>query len=147
MTDLAFSPDNQRLAASSSDGTIQVWTVATRHELFALRGHLGPVNSVCFSSDGKRIASASSDRTVKLWDSRSGKEIWTFRGQKAGMGGIAFSPDGKNLAAVNGPTITIWSIEEPRVASGSLADQLKARAITESESSPRQPSIPSRDRP
>ena len=56
---MAFSPDGQRLASASHDGTVKVWDAATGQETLTLKGHTGVVSSVAFSPDGKRLASAS----------------------------------------------------------------------------------------
>ena len=68
---VAFSPDGQRLASASRDGTVKVWDVATGQESLTLKGHPLGVRSVAFSPDGRRIASTGVfDGLVKLWDAR-----------------------------------------------------------------------------
>jgi WD40 repeat protein len=68
--DLAFSPDCQRLATTSTDGTVAVWETKTGGPVFqALRGHTGAAMGVVFSPDGQRIATAGWDKTVRLWES------------------------------------------------------------------------------
>jgi WD40 repeat protein len=60
---VVFSPDGNTLASSGADGKIQLWDVATGHQLGKpLSGHAGEaalteVGSVMFSPHGKTLAS------------------------------------------------------------------------------------------
>ena len=65
---VSFSPDGKTLATGSSDGTVQLWDMATRKQLKTLIGHTDSVNGVSFSPDGKTLATGSSDGTILLWD-------------------------------------------------------------------------------
>ena len=66
---VAFSPDGATLAVATSDnGTVQLWDVATETNIATFSGHAAWVHSVAFSPDGTMLASASFDKTVQLWD-------------------------------------------------------------------------------
>ncbi len=106
---VAFSPDGQRLASASDDGTVKVWDATTGQETLTLRGHTNEVNAVAFSPDGQRLASASNDGTVKVWDATTGQETLTLTGHTTLVNSVAFSPDGQRLAsASNDGTVKLW---------------------------------------
>jgi WD40 repeat protein len=70
---LAFSPDGQLLASTSSDQTIRLWDTATWTPSGVFRGHGDEVETVAFSPDGKLLASGCKDGAVLLWNTRDAK--------------------------------------------------------------------------
>jgi WD40 repeat protein/serine/threonine protein kinase len=112
---LAYSPDGDRLATASWDGTVKVWDAADGRELLAFRGHNEPVLRVAFSPGGRRLASLSAG-TVKLWDASTGAELRTL-GAPDGLNryGLAYSPDGRYVAVTTQePAVIIWEAETGR---------------------------------
>jgi eukaryotic-like serine/threonine-protein kinase len=99
---VTYNPDGSVLLDDSRDATVKVWDLATRREVFTLKGHTGLINGVVFSPDGSRLASAGADQTVKVWDAATGREMLTLRGHTGGVNGVAFSPDGSRLASASG---------------------------------------------
>lgn len=69
---LAWSPQGDRLASASLDGTVRVWDVTSRQALHVLAGHADWVFSVAWSPDGARLVSGGADDSVRLWDVRDG---------------------------------------------------------------------------
>src|SRR5207302_361987 len=93
-------------------GEVKVWDAQTGQETLTLRGHTGPVYSVCLSPDGKRLASASQDQTVKVWDAQTGQETLTLKGHTHRVTSVAFSPDGKRLASASeDKTVRVWDAQ------------------------------------
>src|SRR5262249_37404371 len=108
MLGVALSPDGQRLAAGSLDGTVTVWDSASGRQAWTIRAHAHPARGVAVRPDGRRLASASWDGTVKLWAAATAKEAHRlpFGGEPASS--VTFSPDGRLLAAGTHGGAVLW---------------------------------------
>jgi WD40 repeat protein len=122
--DVAFSPNNSKIASGSRDKTIKIWDAATGGVENTLKGHTDWVTSVAFSPDGLRIASGSNDRTVRIWDAVNGKELELFKGPMGAIQEVVFLPDGRILASVSGTkVVSIFDMREVK------AHGLKAKPL------------------
>lgn len=65
--DAAISPDGKLLAAASSSGTIEIYSLETYELLNTLDLKTGPITQITFSHDGKFIISGSADGTVRFF--------------------------------------------------------------------------------
>jgi DNA-binding SARP family transcriptional activator len=63
---VAFSPDGERLAATTLLNEIYLWRVKDSALLLTCRGHANWIWSICFSPDGRLLASGSHDHTIRL---------------------------------------------------------------------------------
>jgi WD40 repeat protein/serine/threonine protein kinase len=97
---VAFSPDSKRLAASFPSGTppdfnngpLKVWDVQTGQELL----HAKDIGKITFSSDGKRLVGCyTRDGAAKVMDVQTGQELLSFKDSVGKT--IVFCPDGKRL--------------------------------------------------
>ncbi|MBN79462.1 MAG: hypothetical protein CMJ70_04920 [Planctomycetaceae bacterium] len=115
VSDLAFSPDGQRLAtAGAQDKSVKIWDLAIEREknVITLQGHDGDVNAAEFSPDGRLVASAGADKTIRLWDTAMGQEKFVLEGHTSPVLHLAFSPDGKRLVSASGKQVAILSSPE-----------------------------------
>ena len=68
------NPATPRLASSSNDGTVRVWSTTTRRTEYTLGGHSASVNVVKWGGSGGKkgvLYTASSDGTVRIWDAET----------------------------------------------------------------------------
>jgi WD40 repeat protein/serine/threonine protein kinase/tetratricopeptide (TPR) repeat protein len=108
---LAFSPDSQTLAGTSTKGFISLWNPADGKLQRVLSGHQGVVSDIRFSPDGLFLASASHDRTVRIWEMRYGGLERIIRGHLDIITSLAFSPDGDRLVTGSqDSTARIWDL-------------------------------------
>jgi WD40 repeat protein len=115
LEDIAWSPDNLRLATASRDGTANIWQFIGQQpsdDRLTLH-HAGPVWALAWSPDGKRIATASKDTTAKVWDPVTGKELLKFAHQ-SGVRSIAWSKDGKLAMGCIDGTLEVWNAGDNR---------------------------------
>jgi cytochrome c len=91
---LALSPDGERIASASWDGTVRIAALAGG-EPRILEGHQGQVNAVAFRPDG-RLVTAGYDGTVRTWPEGEGAPA--FRTLPTPLNALAVAPDGEILA-------------------------------------------------
>lgn len=102
MARVAFSPDGNRLAASTWEA-VHIWYVDDGVLGATLEGY-GGVNKVAFSPDGSLLASSAASGAIRLWDTSNGDlRLAAHDPSDLSYGlpvyAVAFSPDGKLLAS------------------------------------------------
>ena len=105
----ALSPNDELVAYGRTDGTINIWDVAslTQVKTFMAGGALG---SLAFSPDGTLIASGSYGE-VKLWDVESGDLIKTFTYPGDIAEYLVFNKDGTQLASSSWDNfVFVWDV-------------------------------------
>ncbi|KEP46581.1 putative vegetative incompatibility protein HET-E-1 [Rhizoctonia solani 123E] len=125
---VAISPDGNRIASGSAEGSVRVYDIHTGAVVAGpFQGHTVGIGSVAFSPDGRHIASGSYDQTVIVWDADTGR-IFTGPLQKHinAVCSVASSPDGKRLmSGSDDKTIIVWDTCTGAIALGPLAGHSK----------------------
>jgi WD40 repeat protein len=106
---IAISPDGKTVAASTDDGRIHRWSVATGDALPTIATGQGTVFAIAFAPDGTRLASGGEDGHVKLWNVADGSAVWTAGSVPGQVADVACSPDGGHVASVEGAAILLSS--------------------------------------
>jgi WD40 repeat protein len=108
VTDLAFSPDGQTIAATTANG-LKAWTLPERR--LAWTFGTGPYQALAWSPDGRFVA--ASGREVQIWRVADGALGSVLRGHTGIVDSIAWSPDGATLASAGrDQTIRLWAMRD-----------------------------------
>ena len=111
LSSVAFSPDGERIATASYDGTAKVWDVQSGKVQLTCQAHAGAVNSLAISPDGQLLATANEDHTAKIWTLTGGEVLRTLQGHSKPVEAVAFSPDGKRLVTAGADHLgVVWDL-------------------------------------
>jgi WD40 repeat protein len=83
ITDLVWTPDNQRVITSSKDCNLIMWDIESQKKMFfkgekfnrTMQGHFDEVLTCAISPNGKYLVSGGKDRIVRIWDLHNQKQI------------------------------------------------------------------------
>ncbi|MDA2933125.1 WD40 repeat domain-containing protein [Acidobacteria bacterium AH-259-D05] len=110
-TSYAFSSNGSWFLAGIADGTIRLFDVESRRELwrFQLEDF---VWSLALSPDRTRFLLGCSTK-VRLWDVESGREVMCFDGHNTSVHSVAFSPDAQYaLSGGKDSTLRLWKLPD-----------------------------------
>lgn len=67
ITSMAIHPQGRSVAVGMQSGETHIFALPALHRERSMKGHSGPVSSVCFAAGGYALISTSTDGTVRLW--------------------------------------------------------------------------------
>jgi WD40 repeat protein len=112
VSDLAFSSDNEWLAAASVNA-VDIWSSQGGYQ-FKLDGFEGSLHAVQFSPDGRHLAAIDQSGTVKI-ASRNGQTLASFKA--APHLRMQWSPNNQNLLTVGMDGIAqVWTLNGTRLS-------------------------------
>ncbi len=106
---IEFSPDGARIAVSSKDGIVKLWSIFGDIPM-VLRGHTDRVRDVKFSPDGQYLGTASWDKTAKLWNTQTGQALSSFDEHSSFVLHVAFHPDSSQIATTSHDAARVWDL-------------------------------------
>lgn len=109
---VAFSPNADRLAIASDDGSLRLWDVAANRLVTMLVQDGSAIGALSYSPDGRILVSGSNDGTIRAFDPRTHAEIHSFSASVGAVNDLVFSPDGA-LLAIGGSgenTVSLWHV-------------------------------------
>ena len=128
VTDLAFSPDGERLVTASDDSTMRVWSVSDHELLQEYATPPGGYWSMVFAGDGRSLVVSDVVGVISVIDVEDGSVLRTFAGQKNRLAELAISHDGSLVAVLAVTTIPSNFVHRDRRARDSAAGTHSTRA-------------------
>jgi WD40 repeat protein len=111
--DVEFSSNDQRLAVSLANGTIEIWNAARRELELAIHGDCDATRCLAFSRDSKALVSGGSAGVIKFWDPQNASELQTLpKVHRSDVEATVFSSNGDAfLTADLTGQIVIWNTD------------------------------------
>jgi WD40 repeat protein len=113
---LAFSPEDDCLAAGTRSGRVVIWSTSGTSELADFQAHTGVATSIAFHPNGSSFATGGFDGRIRVWDRSDFTLQLTIEADRIGVFTVVYTPDGERLVSGGGdPTLKEWDTK-----SGSL---------------------------
>jgi uncharacterized caspase-like protein len=102
---VAFSPNNQLVAAGGATPTIKVWDITSGNEVQSLSNSVAGNQrsprtlSLAFAPDGGLLAAGDDNNEIRLWESATGNARATLVGHAGAVNALQFNGGGQWLAS------------------------------------------------
>ncbi len=112
---VVISPDGDRLAFSTRDHGIQIWSLRTDQPERTLSTGLDQVIALQFT--GGLLGAAMSDGSVDIWDASSGSKVVDLEGHRGAVFALGFDQSGQHAVTGGGDaTAVVWNLRSAATA-------------------------------
>lgn len=124
--DVELSPNEQRIATVSAEGTLQVYDSTGTSQQLSLASHSDWVTAVCWSPDGSKIATASRDKTCKVIDAKTGELLTSYAKHGKPVRDLVFHSSGEEIfSAGSDNKVHRWKIADAKkISEWAFADEV-----------------------
>lgn len=114
--DADAAADTVRLASSSADGAVHLWSLERDTPLSSLAQAGGSkVNKIAFHPSGRHLATACDDTTWRLYDVATGSEILCQEGHSRAVMTVSFQSEGALVATAGMDSVgRVWDLRSGR---------------------------------
>lgn len=107
---IVFSPQNNNIVASASDkGTIRVWDIDKRQQVYIFNLPTSQCYYISFSPDGELLACSSDKHSVSLWRVKTEELVMKFESHSKTATTVAIAADGETVAVGSIRTVRLWN--------------------------------------
>ncbi len=109
---LAFSPDDDRLAVLRGSKEVEIWDPKRRTRLQRVRlSKKGNFRRVAFSPDGSQLLVTGDEGAIAMVDAESGEVLETIRIPRGNAVNLSFTRDDVPMASLgSGSTVQVWDL-------------------------------------
>lgn len=116
----AWNPAQTRIAAGYSDGSIQIWDVASGEAERLDSPHTAPVDTIVWSADGRRLAVGGDNGRITVWEVSTGSILLNADHNAEGQAWEIrvlewYADDTKLISGADDGFIYLWDLESGEV--------------------------------
>jgi DNA-binding beta-propeller fold protein YncE len=135
VTQLAISPDNQRVALVQRPAAVRIVDLRNGKTMGPFAPPFGDPWAIAFSPDGTSVVTADDDTVVHVWDATSGRLLRQYDDSLLAPFALCFSHDGKLLAKGGAArTVDVVNLTSGKITHSLPVGRFAVRAITLSPS-------------